>query len=62
PAPIIKDDGFGQTGRTPSCSGFGYAKSVRGAKNQSRVLRKQGSGIKRQAAEQIVSLPELSFI
>ncbi len=40
----------------PSCSGLGFAKVVSGAKNQSRIVRKQGSGKKRQAAEQPVSL------
>ena len=45
------------THANPSCSGLGSAKGVRGAKNQSRVVHKQVSGSKRQAAEQTVGHP-----
>jgi len=38
-------------------TGLGYAKVVSGAKNAGRVLYKQRSGSKRQAAEQTVGWP-----
>jgi hypothetical protein len=45
-----------------NATSLGFAKVVSGAKNENRVLRKQGSGSKRQAAEQSVSFLGFNYL